>query len=122
MNKFDINAAPLEIERRYLIEYPDIDALRRMDGYRVRHISQTYLQAADDFVGGRIRRIVEGDQTTYVYTDKMRLTDMTRREYEKDISAFLKAWPVTEISDLEMVNEICGIYIMILDTYVSLGF
>ena len=86
MNKFDINSAPLEIERRYLIEYPDIDALRRMDGYRVKHISQTYLQAADDFVGGRIRRIVAGDKTTYVYTYKMRLSDMTRREYEKEIS------------------------------------
>ena len=50
------------------------------------------------------------------------LSKLNPAEYEKDISAFMKAWPVTEISDLEMVNEICGIYIMILDTYVSLGF
>lgn len=86
MNTFDIKSAPLEIERRFLIEYPDLDALRQMPGYRVRHISQTYLRSDDDFVGGRIRRIVEDGRTSYIYTYKERLTDMTRREYEKEIS------------------------------------
>lgn len=86
MNTFDINQAPLEIERRFLIEYPDLDALRRMPGYRVRHISQTYLRSDDDFVGGRIRKVVEDGRTSYIYTYKERLTDMTRREYEKEIS------------------------------------
>jgi len=86
MEKFDINTAPLEIERRFLIEYPDIEALRRMPGYRVKHISQTYLKAEEGFVGGRIRKVVEDDWTSYVYTYKERLSDMTRREFEKEIS------------------------------------
>ncbi len=86
MEKFDIYSAPLEIERRFLIEYPDIDALRSMPGYRVKHISQTYLKSDGDFVGGRIRRVVEDGRTSYVYTYKERLTDMTRREYEREIS------------------------------------
>ena len=86
METFDINTAPLEIERRFLIEYPDIGALKAMPDYRVRHISQTYLARDDFFVGGRIRRIVEGERTTYVYTYKERLSDMTRREYEREIS------------------------------------
>ena len=86
MENFDINKAPLEIERKFLIEYPDISALRQMDGYRVRHIEQTYLQGDGDFAGGRIRRIVEDGRTTYVYTYKVRLSDMTRREYERELS------------------------------------
>lgn len=86
MEKFDINTAPFEIERRFLIEYPDIEALKSMPDYRVRHISQTYLARSEDFVGGRIRRVVENGRTSYVYTYKERLTDMTRREYEREIS------------------------------------
>lgn len=87
METFDINKAPLEIERRYLIEYPDLEELRKMPGYRVRHISQTYLHSKGDFIGGRIRRVVEGGVTTYIYTYKERISDMTRREYEREISA-----------------------------------
>ncbi len=85
MQSFDINKAPLEIERKFLIEYPDISALKKMDGYRVRHIEQTYLQSGDGFAGGRIRRITEDGATTYVYTYKERLSDMTRREYEREL-------------------------------------
>ena len=87
MKPFDISSAPLEIERRFLIDYPELDALRAMPGYRVMHISQTYLASDGDFIGGRIRRIVEDGTATYVYTYKERLSDMTRREYEREISA-----------------------------------
>jgi len=86
MQPFDINKAPLEIERKFLIEYPDIFALKKMDGYRVRHIEQTYLQSGEGFAGGRIRRITEDGATTYVYTYKERLSDITRREYERELS------------------------------------
>ena len=86
MEQFDINKAPLEIERRFLIGYPDLAALRKMPGYRVVHMAQSYLAASRDFVGGRIRRITEGDTVRCVYTYKERLSDMTRREYERDIS------------------------------------
>ena len=87
MERFDINRAPLEIERKFLIAYPDVDALRRMPGYRVVHISQTYIDPAGDCPGGRIRKIVEGDKVSYVYTFKRRLSELTRREYERELSA-----------------------------------
>ena len=86
MRPFDINTAPLEIERRFLIDCPDIAALRAMPGYHVRHISQTYLSADESFIGGRIRRIEEAGLVSYVYTYKVRLSDMTRREYERGIT------------------------------------
>ena len=86
MENFDIMQSPLEIERKFLIAYPDLDALRAMPGYRVRHISQTYLEADEDFAGGRVRRIEEDGRVSYVYTYKQRLSDMTRHEYERELS------------------------------------
>lgn len=86
MESFDINKAPLEIERKFLIAYPDIAALRQMPGYHVVHMEQSYLTATEDFVGGRIRRITDGDTVRCVYTYKERLSDLTRREYEREIS------------------------------------
>lgn len=86
MKSFDIHSAPLEIERKFLIAYPDLDALRAMPGYRVEHISQTYLRAEGDFIGGRIRRIEEEGEVSYVYTYKQRLSDMTRHEYERELT------------------------------------
>ena len=86
MEKFDIQSAPLEIERKFLIRYPDIAALQRMPGYRVLHMEQTYLHADADFIGGRIRRIAEGDSVRYIYTYKEKLTEMTRREYERELT------------------------------------
>lgn len=85
MEKFDIEAAPLEIERKFLIEYPDISGLGKMPGYRVEHMEQTYLLQSGDFVGGRLRRISGDGGVRYVYTYKVRLSDMTRREYETEI-------------------------------------
>ena len=70
-----------------MIRYPDIEKLRAMPGYRVIHIEQTYLACDDDFVGGRIRRITDDNGVRYVYTYKVRLSDVTRREYERELSA-----------------------------------
>lgn len=86
MENFDINKAPLEIERKFLIEYPDIGTLRVMPDYRVLHIEQTYLAESEGFIGGRVRRITEGADVRYVYTYKVRITDMTRHEYERELS------------------------------------
>ena len=86
MQPFDISSAPLEIERKYLIAYPDIGALMAMPGYRVRHISQTYLKASGDCPGGRIRRVEENGCVRYVYTYKQRVSDRVRHEYERELS------------------------------------
>ena len=86
MESFDINKAPFEIERRFLIEYPDTDRLRAMPGYHSVHMEQSYLSASEGFIGGRVRSIEDENGTRYVYTYKLRLTDMRRREFEKEIS------------------------------------
>ena len=86
MENFDINSAPLEIERKFLIEYPDIERLKDMPDYRCVHMEQSYLQADDSFVGGRIRRISGDNGVKYVYTYKMKLSDLTRREFEREIT------------------------------------
>ena len=86
MEHFDINQAPLEIERKFLIQYPDISALSKMPDYRVVHMEQSYLQEEGDFPGGRVRRITNGDCVKYVYTYKVRISDMTRHEFEKEIT------------------------------------
>lgn len=87
MEQFDINSAPLEIERKFLIAYPDIEALKATPDYRCVHMEQSYLAADESFIGGRVRRIVDGDSVRYVYTYKMKLSDLTRREFERELSA-----------------------------------
>lgn len=86
MQSFDISSAPLEIERKFLIRYPDLDAVRAMPDYSVIHIEQTYLLTECDFPGGRVRKIVSDDGVRYIYTCKQKISEITRREYEKDIS------------------------------------
>ena len=57
-----------------------------MPEYRVVHMEQSYLREEGDFPGGRVRRIVDSDCVKYVYTYKVRISDMTRHEFEKEIT------------------------------------
>ena len=82
-----------EIERKYLIEYPDIEALRQKS-FRIKSIVQTYLRSEPD-VDRRVRMSEENGALTYTYTEKRTLTRLTRAEDERKISreeyeAFLK--------------------------------
>lgn len=86
MEKFDIESAPLEIERKFLVAYPDLEQVRKMPGYRRLHIEQTYLSKCDDFIGGRIRKVTENGRETFIYTYKEKISDVTRREFEREIS------------------------------------
>ncbi|MBQ4463945.1 MAG: hypothetical protein IJJ15_08020 [Ruminococcus sp.] len=86
MQDFEITQAPLEIERKYLISFPDIKALKSQPGYRMIHIEQTYLKKDNDFLGGRIRCIKDAGSVRYIYTCKQKISDLTRYEYEKEIS------------------------------------
>lgn len=75
---------PLEIERKYLIAYPDTEALRP----RCRdifEIEQTYLQAAPG-VTARVRRRVGKKGEVFFHTEKERLSDLTHVERERVIS------------------------------------
>ncbi|MBQ3416938.1 MAG: CYTH domain-containing protein [Ruminococcus sp.] len=87
MNEFDITAAPLEIERKFLIAYPDIAVLQKQEGYHLIHIEQTYLNKDNGSAGGRIRRITDDESVKFIYTCKQKITEITRYEYEKEISS-----------------------------------
>ena len=74
---------PLEIERKYLIEYPDIDMLSSSPFCRKTEIEQIYLAGGK----GRIRR--RGDNGSYLYfhTVKRGIDPLKRVEIERRITA-----------------------------------
>ena len=70
----------LEIERKFLIKYPDVASLSG----EVWEIEQTYLRAPRGETR-RVRRVVCGGETKYIYTEKRRVTAVTRIENEREI-------------------------------------
>lgn len=71
----------LEIERKFLIEYPDIKALDDYPGSYKFHIKQIYLSD-----GSRIRQRTRDDETEYFLTVKHYISDITSVENEKVVS------------------------------------
>ena len=76
----------LEIERKYLIVLPDEEFLKSREGCVVKHITQTYLLRHENDVERRIRKIEDGKNTIYVYTEKRPKSSTTRLEDERDIT------------------------------------
>ena len=76
---------PLEIERKFLIEYPDTALLDQMPDVRKVKIIQTYLPIEDNLIR-RVRERTEGDTVDYWYTEKRRISDVVHIEREKQIS------------------------------------
>lgn len=76
---------PLEIERKYLIEYPDIAWLESNPTCRRIEIIQTYLKSKD---GDEIRVRQRGADGNYIYfqTIKRKVSDLKRIEIEKRLS------------------------------------
>ncbi len=83
MNEKDGKFHP-EIERRFLIRYPDTDRLDRLCVARFA-ITQTYLGGGEGF-SSRVRRSDSGGSIEYTRTEKTRVSDMTRMEAERSIS------------------------------------
>lgn len=79
----DIKNAPLEIERKYLIKMPDINILMGMPSYSCVHIEQTYILV--DGEKGRIRKVSQNGNVKYIFTQKEKISDISRYEYEKEI-------------------------------------
>ena len=75
----------VEIEKKYVIKYPDIDALRKMEGHYASNIVQIYLPS-DDGSTHRVRRRVVGDRVTYTETKKVRIDKMSSKETEGEIT------------------------------------
>ena len=79
------NQMPLEIERKYLIRYPDLNWLRHCPEARCVEIVQTYLLSHPG-ESRRVRSWTEDGSTVYIRTSKRSLTDRTRIEQEDQIS------------------------------------
>ena len=79
-------SAKPEIERKYRIAYPDVDALLAMAGAQCDEIAQTYLVAPAG-VTSRVRRRVHADGScTYTHTIKLRRTLLMNQEDERELS------------------------------------
>ena len=78
-------AAPYEIERKFLIEYPNINALEAEPSCRKVEIIQTYLRSSDE---REVRVRQRGENGNYVYfkTVKKPVSPTTRIEVESRLS------------------------------------
>lgn len=76
---------PYEIERKFLIEYPDIRWLEGLPNCRRVEIIQTYLNAPD---GEEVRVRQRGENGSYIYfrTTKRKISDIKRVEIERRLS------------------------------------
>lgn len=76
----------LEIERKFLIAAPDAALLGEKSVKRLA-IEQVYLRPGSSGAGRRIRRTCCGAEERFFYTEKTRITAVTRIEREHEISA-----------------------------------
>lgn len=75
---------PLETERKYLIEYPDLQMLWSCPFCEKVLISQTYLENSE--AEERVRKRGDGKSFLYFHTVKKKLCGAKREEYEEEIS------------------------------------
>ena len=76
----------IEIERKYLIKKPDLQLIKNMPGCEIRFIRQTYLKGYGN-IERRIRHIDTNGNIVYTYTEKTKISSMSRNEFEKEITA-----------------------------------
>lgn len=74
-----------EIERKYLIKYPDINILNKLEACRRIPITQAYLTTPKEG-NFRIRKRGEGDKAVYIKTIKIKISDIKRIEIENYIT------------------------------------
>ena len=76
---------PVEIERKFVIEMPDIAALSTLSGYSSSDIEQTYLISSPS-VTRRVRARHYDGRTVYTETKKVRIDKMSALEDEREIT------------------------------------
>ncbi len=76
---------PYEIERKFLIEFPDLKWLEKLDSCRKIEIIQTYLKSKDE-EEFRVRQRGENGNFTYTKTLKRKVSDVKRIEIEKRLN------------------------------------
>lgn len=77
---------PIEGERKFLIEYPDLDFISKQVSTTCLDIVQTYLCSTKPDIERRIRQRGIGNDFTYYYTEKRYFEGGKRIEFEKKIS------------------------------------
>ena len=77
--------APYEIERKFLIEYPNIQTLEKLQNCHKVEIVQTYLRSNKDS-DVRVRQRGENGSFTYTKTIKQKVSDIKRIETETRIT------------------------------------
>lgn len=73
-----------EIERKFLIRYPDMGFLR--ENSDITEIEQVYLRKTADGHSARVRKRGLNGSYTYTHTVKTRISDMRRIELEREIT------------------------------------
>ncbi len=73
---------PLEIERKFLIHYPDKAKLQALPGCVALEIVQTYLAGG----AARVRKSASHAGCTFTHTEKRKISELTRIEHERIIS------------------------------------
>ena len=76
---------PLEIERKFLIFYPDLGLLNNMPACRRVPLSQTYLDTPEEG-RFRVRKRGEGEDAVFIKTVKKKISEIRRIEIEESIS------------------------------------
>ncbi|MBQ6373453.1 MAG: hypothetical protein IJJ45_03100 [Clostridia bacterium] len=71
-----------EIERKYLIRYPDTRLLSEQPGCEIWDIVQTYLTDGEGGQTRRVRQVTTGGRVTYHRTFKRRLSALSAEEDE----------------------------------------
>ena len=74
----------IEIERKYVIELPPLDAMRATEGYTCSEITQIYVED-DPSVTHRVRRRAYPDRVVYTETVKRRIDAISSVEDESEI-------------------------------------
>ena len=99
------NILPLEIERKYLIQFPDLTEMSKMDGFESSEITQTYLVSGNGETK-RVRKREANGKTVYTKTEKIRISDITHIENERELteSEYLDALKLRDASLNEVVK------------------
>lgn len=77
---------PVEIERKYLIEMPNLDDLHASYDCTTIDIIQTYLVEKEKGIERRVRQRGVNGSYTFYYTEKQNIDDISRTEKERKIS------------------------------------
>lgn len=77
---------PVEIERKFLIEMPDLGFIQSNFNCTKSEIIQTYLSSDEKDVEKRIRQRGLNGSYSYYYTEKRKVSDIARYEKERRIS------------------------------------